>query len=93
MTAKDKKNQTNSAKITIDSNKGRLSEEETNKIVVDAVWEVQGWRRKEDVAYQMRNTFWTNWKMRIEYRNGWKSGGYAPIFAAVSDVYFGNKKL
>ncbi len=86
MTAKDKKNQTNGAQITIDSNKGRLSEEETNKIVVDTLW-------KEDVAYQMRNTFWTNWKMRIEYRNGWKSGGYAPIFAAVSDVYFGNNKL
>merc|ERR1712242_565357 len=33
--AKDKKNATNQAKITIDSNKGRLTEEEINKIVED----------------------------------------------------------
>merc|ERR1719419_171511 len=36
VSAKDKKNPTNSNKITIDSNKGRLSEEEINKIVADA---------------------------------------------------------
>merc|ERR1712073_31496 len=36
VSAKDKKNASISNKITIDSNKGRLSEEEINKIVADA---------------------------------------------------------
>merc|ERR1712142_404432 len=36
VSAKDKKNTDNVKKITIDSNKGRLSEEEINKIVADA---------------------------------------------------------
>merc|ERR1712113_1274076 len=66
VTAKDKKNQTNSAKITIDSNKGRLSEEEINKIVADAEKykaedeekrkTIQAKNELENVAYQMRNT-------------------------------------
>merc|ERR1712241_788298 len=36
VSARDKKNTDNVKKITIDSNKGRLSEEEINKIVADA---------------------------------------------------------
>jgi L1 cell adhesion molecule like protein len=66
VTAKDKKNQTNSAKITIDSNKGRLSEEEIAKIVADAEKykaedeekkkTIQAKNELENVAYQMRNT-------------------------------------
>merc|ERR1712228_453991 len=66
VTAKDKKNATNSAKITIDSNKGRLSEEEINKIVADAEKykaedeekrkTIQAKNELENVAYQMRNT-------------------------------------
>merc|ERR1712154_185840 len=36
VTAKDKKTPTNSVNITIDSNKGRLSEDEINRIVADA---------------------------------------------------------
>merc|ERR1712241_940679 len=51
VSAKDKKNASISNKITIDSNKGRLSEEEINKIVADAEK-----YKAENVAYQMRNT-------------------------------------
>merc|ERR1711878_38056 len=64
--AKDKKNATNSAKITIDSNKGRLSEEEINKIVQDAEKykaedeekrkTIQAKNELENMVYQMRNT-------------------------------------
>merc|ERR1712157_379555 len=63
---KDKKNATNSAKITIDSNKGRLSEDEINKIVADAEKykaedeekrkTIQAKNELENMAYQMRNT-------------------------------------
>merc|ERR1711997_668844 len=66
VTAKDKKNATNSAKITIDSNKGRLSEEEINQIVADAEKykaedeekrkTIQAKNELENMAYQMRNT-------------------------------------
>merc|ERR1712087_869594 len=66
VSAKDKKNQTNSAKITIDSNKGRLSEDEINKIVADAEKykaedeekrkTIQAKNELENMAYQMRNT-------------------------------------
>merc|ERR1712241_1275255 len=66
VTAKDKKNATNSAKITIDSNKGRLSEDEINKIVADAEKykaedeekrkTIQAKNELENMAYQMRNT-------------------------------------
>merc|ERR1719385_361832 len=55
VSAKDKKNPSQSNKITIDSNKGRLSEEEINKIVADA----EKYKAEDDlenVAYQMRNT-------------------------------------
>merc|ERR1712176_1184326 len=64
--AKDKKNATNSAKITIDSNKGRLREDEINKIVADAEKykaedeekrkTIQAKNELENMAYQMRNT-------------------------------------
>merc|ERR1712113_862169 len=63
--AKDKKNATNSAKITIDSNKGRLSEDEINKIVADAEKykaedeekrkTIQAKNDLENLAYSMRN--------------------------------------
>lgn len=66
VTAKDKKNASCSAKITIDSNKGRLSEEEINKIVEDAERykaddeekrkTIQAKNDLENIAYQMRNT-------------------------------------
>merc|ERR1712137_1451062 len=66
VTAKDKKNPSQSNKITIDSNKGRLSEEEINKIVADAEKykaedeekrkTIQAKNDLENVAYQMRNT-------------------------------------
>jgi len=66
VSAKDKKNATNSAKITIDSNKGRLSEDEINKIVADAEKykaedeekrkTIQAKNELENMAYQMRNT-------------------------------------
>merc|ERR1712204_147955 len=66
VSAKDKKNATNQSKITIDSNKGRLSEEEINKIVADAEKykaedeekrkTIQAKNELENVAYQMRNT-------------------------------------
>merc|ERR1719479_121769 len=59
-------NATNSAKITIDSNKGRLSEEEINKIVQGAEKykaedeekrkTIQAKNELENMAYQMRNT-------------------------------------
>merc|ERR1719491_1888053 len=48
VSAKDKKNPSQSNKITIDSNKGRLSEEERKTI--------QAKNDLENVAYQMRNT-------------------------------------
>merc|ERR1719458_1688666 len=64
--AKDKKNASISNKITIDSNKGRLSEEEINQIVADAERykaedeekrkTIQAKNDLESVAYQMRNT-------------------------------------
>jgi len=66
VSAKDKKNPSQSNKITIDSNKGRLSEEEINKIVADAEKykaedeekrkTIQAKNELENVAYQMRNT-------------------------------------
>merc|ERR1719334_1590682 len=66
VSAKDKKNPSQSNKITIDSNKGRLSEEEINKIVADAEKykaedeekrkTIQAKNELESVAYQMRNT-------------------------------------
>merc|ERR1712051_4092 len=66
VSAKDKKNPTKSNKITIDSNKGRLSEEEINKIVADAEkYKAEDEEKRktitakndlEGVAYQMRNT-------------------------------------
>merc|ERR1712083_222855 len=66
VSAKDKKNASISNKITIDSNKGRLSEEEINKIVADAEKykaedeekrkTIQAKNDLENVAYQMRNT-------------------------------------
>jgi len=66
VSAKDKKNPSQSNKITIDSNKGRLSEEEINKIVADAEKykaedeekrkTIQAKNDLENVAYQMRNT-------------------------------------
>merc|ERR1711902_107026 len=59
------KNQSNSAKITIDSNKGRLSEDEINKIVADAEKykaedeekrkTIQAKNDLENLAYSMRN--------------------------------------
>merc|ERR1719436_1625975 len=64
--AKDKKNASISNKITIDSNKGRLSEEEINQIVADAErYKAEDEEKRktitakndlENVAYQMRNT-------------------------------------
>merc|ERR1712038_1082736 len=64
--AKDKKNASISNKITIDSNKGRLSEEEIQHIVADAEKykaedeekrkTIQAKNDLENVAYQMRNT-------------------------------------
>merc|ERR1740129_990008 len=66
VSAKDKKNATNSSKITMDSNKGRLSEDEINKIVADAEKykaedeekrkTIQAKNELENMAYQMRNT-------------------------------------
>merc|ERR1711962_1518938 len=66
VSARDKKNTDNVKKITIDSNKGRLSEEEINKIVADAEKykaedeekrkTIQAKNDLENVAYQMRNT-------------------------------------
>merc|ERR1719245_1280711 len=59
VSAKDKKNPSKSSKITIDSNKGRLSEEEINKIVADDEEKrktIQAKNELESVAYQMRNT-------------------------------------
>jgi len=66
VSAKDKKNPSITNKITIDSNKGRLSEEEINKIVADAEKykaedeekrkTIQSKNDLENVAYQMRNT-------------------------------------
>merc|ERR1712087_245361 len=66
VTAKDKKTPTNSVNITIDSNKGRLSEDEINKIVADAEKYkaedeekrkvIQAKNDLENMAYQMRNT-------------------------------------
>jgi len=66
VSAKDKKNASISNKITIDSNKGRLSEEEIKKIVADAEKykaedeekrkTIQAKNDLENVAYQMRNT-------------------------------------
>merc|ERR1711933_238512 len=66
VTAKDKKTPTNQQKITIDSNKGRLSEDEINKIVADAEKykaedeekrkTIQAKNELENMAYQMRNT-------------------------------------
>merc|ERR1740116_538286 len=66
VSARDKKNTDNVKKITIDSNKGRLSEEEINKIVEDAEKykaedeekrkTIQAKNDLENVAYQMRNT-------------------------------------
>merc|ERR1712083_940522 len=64
--AKDKKNASISNKITIDSNKGRLSEEEIQHIVAEAEKykaedeekrkTIQAKNELESVAYQMRNT-------------------------------------
>merc|ERR1712083_733332 len=66
VSARDKKNTDNVKKITIDSNKGRLSEEEINKIVADAEKykaedevkrkTIQAKNDLENVAYQMTNT-------------------------------------
>merc|ERR1711997_561664 len=66
VSAKDKKNPSITNKITIDSNKGRLSEEEIAKIVRDAEKykaedeekrkTIQSKNDLESVAYQMRNT-------------------------------------
>ena len=66
VSAKDKKNPSITNKITIDSNKGRLSEEEINQIVADAEKykaedeekrkTIQSKNDLENVAYQMRNT-------------------------------------
>jgi L1 cell adhesion molecule like protein len=66
VSAKDKKNESNSKKITIDQQKGRLSEEEIKKIVEDAEKykaEDEQVRKRigvkndlENFAYQMRNT-------------------------------------
>merc|ERR1712048_1383638 len=65
VSAKDKKNASISNKITIDSNKGRLSEEEIKKIVEDAEKykaedeekrkTIQAKNDLENVAYQKRN--------------------------------------
>jgi len=70
VTAKDKKSPTVSAKITIDSNKGRLSEDEINRIVADAEkFKAEDEEKKktitaknelESVAYSMRNTLDNN---------------------------------
>merc|ERR1711990_1356690 len=66
VSAKDKKNASISNKITIDSNKGRLSEEEIQHIVAEAEKykaedeekrkTIQAKNELESVAYQMRNT-------------------------------------
>merc|ERR1712172_115282 len=66
VSAKDKKHGTNQSKITIDSNKGRLSEDGINKIVADAEKykaedeekrkTIQAKNELENIAYQMRNT-------------------------------------
>merc|ERR1712024_83618 len=57
VTAKDKKNATNSAKITIDSNKGRLSDAEKYKAEDEEKRKtIQAKNELENVAYQMRNT-------------------------------------
>merc|ERR1712066_157200 len=70
VTAKDKKSPTVSAKITIDSNKGRLSEDEINRIVADAEkFKAEDEEKKktitaknelESYAYSMRNTLDNN---------------------------------
>jgi L1 cell adhesion molecule like protein len=66
VSAKDKKNESNSKKITIDQQKGRLSEEEIKKIVEDAEKfkaedetvrkRINAKNELENFAYQMRNT-------------------------------------
>merc|ERR1719273_2489090 len=66
VSAKDKKNASVSSKITIDSNKGRLSEDEINKIVADAEKykaeddikrkTIQAKNDLENMAYQIRNS-------------------------------------
>ena len=66
VSAKDKKNASNSQKITIDQQKGRLSEDEIKRIVEEAEKyksEDENLRKKvtaknelENMAYQMRNT-------------------------------------
>merc|ERR1712060_445469 len=66
VTAKDKKNATNSAKITIDSNKGRLSEDEINKIVADAESIRQKMKRREKQFKQRMN--WKIWHIRCVIR-------------------------
>merc|ERR1719291_1373795 len=65
VTAKDKKTPTNSVNITIDSNKGRLSEDEINRIVADAEKykaedeekrkTIQAKNDLENMTYSMRN--------------------------------------
>merc|ERR1711997_1230105 len=65
VSAKDKKTPTNSMNITIDSNKGRLSEDEINRIVADAEKykaedeekrkTIQAKNDLENLAYSMRN--------------------------------------
>merc|ERR1712019_316270 len=65
VSAKDKKNASVSSKITIDSNKGRLSEDEINRIVADAEKykaedeekrkTIQAKNDLENMAYSMRN--------------------------------------
>merc|ERR1712045_530210 len=66
VSAKDKKNATNSANIRIDNNKGRLSEDEINRIVADAEKykaedeekkkTIQAKNELENMAYQIRNS-------------------------------------
>ena len=66
VSAKDKKNASNSKKITIDQQKGRLSQDEINRIVEEAEKykaedeeqrkKIQAKNDLENFAYQMRNT-------------------------------------
>merc|ERR1712130_787693 len=66
VSAKDKKTPTNSANITIDSNTGRLSQDEINRIVADAEKykaeddvkrkTIQAKNELENMAYQIRNS-------------------------------------
>jgi L1 cell adhesion molecule like protein len=66
VSAKDKKNESNTKKITIDQQKGRLSEEEIKKIVEDAEkyksedeevkQKITAKNDLENFAYQMKNT-------------------------------------